>query len=55
MSLGDDLVKASEYYEHRPLGAWRMSWRCGLDIQVAFFAASHAIFLSSFFRFDVLV
>ena len=35
--------------------AWRMSWRCGLGTQVVFFVASHAVFLSSFFRFVVLV
>jgi hypothetical protein len=33
----------------------RMSWRCGLGTQVVFSVASHTTFLSSFFRFDVLV
>jgi hypothetical protein len=42
-------------YEHWPLGAWRMSWRCGLGTQVILFVVSHAVFLSSFFRLDVQV
>jgi hypothetical protein len=48
------LLNCQTEYEHWPLGAWRMSWRCGLGTQVILFVVSHAVFLSSF-RLDVQV
>jgi hypothetical protein len=50
---GTTIVK-NRFYEYQPLGAWRTPWQCGLA-EVVFFVSSHAVFLSSFFRFDVLV